>query len=37
TLYSLQNLEKDISFTVQFFIEKPQEEEPGKTNAEAEV
>ncbi|GKD86467.1 hypothetical protein Tco_1357621 [Tanacetum coccineum] len=37
TLSSLQNLEKDISFTDQFFVEKPQEEEPGKTNAEAEV
>ncbi|GKC51967.1 retrovirus-related pol polyprotein from transposon TNT 1-94 [Tanacetum coccineum] len=37
TLSSLQNLEKDLSFTNQFFIEKPQEEEPGKTNAKAEV
>ncbi|GJW62206.1 hypothetical protein Tco_0111541 [Tanacetum coccineum] len=37
TLSSLQNLEKDLSFTDQFFIEKSQEEEPGKTNAEAEV
>ncbi|GKB06065.1 hypothetical protein Tco_0834298 [Tanacetum coccineum] len=37
TLSSLQNLEKDLSFTDQFFVEKPQEEEPGKTNAEAEV
>ncbi|GJR74804.1 hypothetical protein Tco_0087169, partial [Tanacetum coccineum] len=37
TLYSLQNLEKDLSFTDQFFVEKPQEEEPRKTNAEAEV
>ncbi|GJT28436.1 hypothetical protein Tco_0908711 [Tanacetum coccineum] len=37
TLSSLQNLEKDLSFTDQFFIEKPQEEELGKTNAEAEV
>nr|GEV05274.1 hypothetical protein [Tanacetum cinerariifolium] len=34
TLSSLQNLE---SFTYQFFVEKQQEEEPGKTNAEAEV
>ncbi|GKC74068.1 hypothetical protein Tco_1119951, partial [Tanacetum coccineum] len=30
-------LEKDLSFTDQFFVEKPQEEEPGKTNAGAEV
>ncbi|GKE75540.1 hypothetical protein Tco_1537581, partial [Tanacetum coccineum] len=37
TLSSLQNLEKDLSFTDQFFVKKPQEEEPGKTNAEAEV
>ncbi|GJY40276.1 hypothetical protein Tco_0427546 [Tanacetum coccineum] len=37
TLYSLQNLDKDLTFTDQFFVEKPQEEEPGKTNAEAEV
>ncbi|GJR35134.1 hypothetical protein Tco_1210818 [Tanacetum coccineum] len=37
TMSSLQNLEKDLSFTDQFFVEKPQEEEPGKTNAEAEV
>ncbi|GJT15643.1 retrovirus-related pol polyprotein from transposon TNT 1-94 [Tanacetum coccineum] len=37
TLSSLQNLEKDLSFTDQFFVEKPQEEEPGKTNAETEV
>ncbi|GKA94802.1 hypothetical protein Tco_0816840 [Tanacetum coccineum] len=37
TLSSLQNLEKDISFTNQFFVEKPQEEEPGKTNVEAKV
>ncbi|GKD48066.1 E-beta-farnesene synthase [Tanacetum coccineum] len=37
TLSSLQNLEKDISFTDQFFVEKPQEEETGKTNVEAEV
>ncbi|GKB81877.1 hypothetical protein Tco_0948772 [Tanacetum coccineum] len=37
TLSSLQNLEKDLSFTDQFFVEKPQEEEPGKINAEAEV
>nr|GEX09042.1 hypothetical protein [Tanacetum cinerariifolium] len=37
TLSSLQNLEKVISFTDQFFVEKQQEEEPGKTNDEAEV
>ncbi|GKD18559.1 hypothetical protein Tco_1207717 [Tanacetum coccineum] len=37
TLSSLQNLDKDLSFTDQFFVEKPQEEEPGKTNAKAEV
>nr|GFA98746.1 hypothetical protein [Tanacetum cinerariifolium] len=27
----------ELSFTYQFFVEKQQEEEPGKTNAEAEV
>ncbi|GJZ01242.1 retrovirus-related pol polyprotein from transposon TNT 1-94 [Tanacetum coccineum] len=27
----------DEDFTYQFFVEKPQEEEPGKTNVEAEV
>ncbi|GKE07639.1 retrovirus-related pol polyprotein from transposon TNT 1-94, partial [Tanacetum coccineum] len=37
TLSTLQNLEKDLSFNDQFFIEKPQEEESGKTNVEAEV
>nr|GEV25494.1 putative ribonuclease H-like domain-containing protein [Tanacetum cinerariifolium] len=37
TLSSLQNLEKELSFTYQFFIKKQQEEELGKTNAEAEV
>ncbi|GKG61422.1 hypothetical protein Tco_0619147, partial [Tanacetum coccineum] len=37
TLSSLQNLEKDLSFTDQFFVEKPNEEESGKTNAETEV
>ncbi|GKB30590.1 hypothetical protein Tco_0869991 [Tanacetum coccineum] len=36
TLSSLQNLDKDLSFTDQFFVEKPQEEEPRKTYAEAE-
>ncbi|GKD50515.1 retrovirus-related pol polyprotein from transposon TNT 1-94 [Tanacetum coccineum] len=37
TLSSLQNLEKDLSFTDQIFMEKPHEEESGKTNAETEV
>ncbi|GKD98669.1 hypothetical protein Tco_1382566 [Tanacetum coccineum] len=37
TLSSLKNLEKELSFTNQFFMEKPQEEEPEKTNAESEV
>ncbi|GKA36552.1 hypothetical protein Tco_0723043 [Tanacetum coccineum] len=37
TLSSLQNLDKELSFTGQFFVEKPQEEEPEKTNAELEV
>ncbi|GJW90529.1 hypothetical protein Tco_0168082 [Tanacetum coccineum] len=37
TLFSLQNLEKDLSFTDHFFMEKPHEEESGKTNAEIEV
>ncbi|GKC95748.1 hypothetical protein Tco_1161190, partial [Tanacetum coccineum] len=37
TLSSLQNLDKDLSFTDQFFMEKPHEEESGKTNAKTEV
>nr|GEV14785.1 integrase, catalytic region, zinc finger, CCHC-type, peptidase aspartic, catalytic [Tanacetum cinerariifolium] len=37
TLSSFQNLKKEISFIDQFFVEKQQEKEPGKTNAEAEV
>ncbi|GJX55114.1 hypothetical protein Tco_0285011 [Tanacetum coccineum] len=37
TLSSLQNLEKELSFTDQLFVEKPQEEEPEKINAESEV
>nr|GEU36934.1 integrase, catalytic region, zinc finger, CCHC-type, peptidase aspartic, catalytic [Tanacetum cinerariifolium] len=37
TLSYLQNLEKELSFTDQFFMEKQQEEEPGKTNVKAEV
>ncbi|GKF57643.1 hypothetical protein Tco_0171180, partial [Tanacetum coccineum] len=36
TLSSLQNLDKDLIFTDQFFMQKTQEEEPGKTNVEAE-
>ncbi|GKB64878.1 hypothetical protein Tco_0921064 [Tanacetum coccineum] len=37
TLSSLQNFEKDLSFTDQFFVKKPHEEESGKTNVETEV
>ncbi|GJW25457.1 hypothetical protein Tco_0039268 [Tanacetum coccineum] len=37
TLSSLQNLDKEISFTNQFLAEKSQEDEPEKTNTEAEV
>ncbi|GJS90130.1 retrovirus-related pol polyprotein from transposon TNT 1-94 [Tanacetum coccineum] len=37
TLSSLHNLDKELSFTNQFLIEKPQEEEPEKTNTESEV
>ncbi|GKE91926.1 copia protein, partial [Tanacetum coccineum] len=37
TLSSLQNLDKELNFTNQFFIEKPQEEEPEKTNTKSEV
>ncbi|GKE88422.1 hypothetical protein Tco_1565897 [Tanacetum coccineum] len=37
TLSSPQNLDKKLSFTNQFFIKKPQEEEPKKTNTESEV
>ncbi|GJT11055.1 retrovirus-related pol polyprotein from transposon TNT 1-94 [Tanacetum coccineum] len=37
TLSSRQNLDKELSFTNQFFIEKPQEEELEKTNTESEV
>ncbi|GJY27123.1 hypothetical protein Tco_0401849 [Tanacetum coccineum] len=36
TLPSLQNLDKELSFTNLFFVEKPQEEEPEKTNTESE-
>ncbi|GJW80421.1 retrovirus-related pol polyprotein from transposon TNT 1-94, partial [Tanacetum coccineum] len=37
TLSSLQNLDKDICFTDQFFVEKPHKEESGKMDAETEV
>ncbi|GJR60356.1 retrovirus-related pol polyprotein from transposon TNT 1-94 [Tanacetum coccineum] len=37
TLSSLQNLDKEINFTNQFLAEKSQEDEPEKTNTEAEV
>ncbi|GJZ36905.1 hypothetical protein Tco_0583096 [Tanacetum coccineum] len=37
TLSSLQNLDKELSFTNQFLAEKSQEDEPEKTNVEAEV
>nr|GEW69776.1 Gag-Pol polyprotein [Tanacetum cinerariifolium] len=37
TLYSLQNLEKELSFTDQFFVEKQQKKEPRKTSAKKEV
>ncbi|GJX55657.1 hypothetical protein Tco_0285554 [Tanacetum coccineum] len=37
TLSSLQNLDKEISFTNQFFVEKPREEEPEKNNTESKV
>ncbi|GJV59176.1 hypothetical protein Tco_1465276 [Tanacetum coccineum] len=37
TLSSLQNLDKDLSFTYQFFVENPHEENSGKMNAETEV
>nr|GEZ75735.1 hypothetical protein [Tanacetum cinerariifolium] len=36
TVSSLKNLEKELGFTDQFFVEKPQEEETEKTNAESE-
>nr|GEV56946.1 copia protein [Tanacetum cinerariifolium] len=36
TLSSLQNLDKELSFTNQFLVEKPHEEEPEKTNTESE-
>nr|GEV40488.1 hypothetical protein [Tanacetum cinerariifolium] len=37
TLSSLQNLDKELSFTNQFLVEKPHEEEPEKTNTEYKV
>ncbi|GJS34705.1 hypothetical protein Tco_0533087, partial [Tanacetum coccineum] len=37
TLSSMKNLDKDLSFTYQFLVEKSQEDEPEKTNTEAEV
>ncbi|GKD26021.1 hypothetical protein Tco_1232235, partial [Tanacetum coccineum] len=37
TLSSLQNLDKDLSFTNQFLVEKSQPDEPEKTNNETEV
>ncbi|GJS19745.1 hypothetical protein Tco_0448377 [Tanacetum coccineum] len=37
TLSSLQNLDKELSFTNQFLMEKPQEDEPDKSNTKAEV
>ncbi|GKE05854.1 hypothetical protein Tco_1397872 [Tanacetum coccineum] len=37
TLYSLQNIDKELSFTNQFLVEKSQEDEPDKSNTEAEV
>ncbi|GKD23777.1 hypothetical protein Tco_1225480, partial [Tanacetum coccineum] len=37
TLSSLQNLDKDLSFTDHFFVEKSHEEESGKMNVEIEV
>ncbi|GJX82489.1 hypothetical protein Tco_0331970 [Tanacetum coccineum] len=37
TLVSLQNLDKELSFTNQFLVEKSHEDEPKKTNVEAKV
>ncbi|GJY80034.1 hypothetical protein Tco_0492785, partial [Tanacetum coccineum] len=37
TMSSLQNLDKELSFTNQFLMEKSQEDEPDKSNTEAEV
>ncbi|GJX71905.1 hypothetical protein Tco_0309076 [Tanacetum coccineum] len=37
TLSSLQNLDKELSFTNQFLMEKSQEDKPNKSNTEVEV
>ncbi|GJX31470.1 hypothetical protein Tco_0241325 [Tanacetum coccineum] len=37
TLSSMNNLDKDLSFTDQFLVEKSQKDKPEKTNTEAEV
>ncbi|GKG43677.1 hypothetical protein Tco_0482770, partial [Tanacetum coccineum] len=37
TLSSLQNLDKELSFTDHFLVEKSQEDELEKTNTESEV
>ncbi|GJT13331.1 retrovirus-related pol polyprotein from transposon TNT 1-94 [Tanacetum coccineum] len=37
TLSSLQNLDKELSFTNQFLVDKSQEDEPKKTNTKTEV
>ncbi|GKF66094.1 hypothetical protein Tco_0192611, partial [Tanacetum coccineum] len=37
TLSFMKNLDKDLSFTDQFLVEKSQEDEPENTNTEAEV
>ncbi|GJW39295.1 hypothetical protein Tco_0065140 [Tanacetum coccineum] len=37
TLSSLQNLDKEFSFTNQFHVEKSQEDEPKRTNTALEV
>ncbi|GKE98286.1 hypothetical protein Tco_0021637 [Tanacetum coccineum] len=37
TLSSLQNLDKELNFTNQFLMEKSQEDEPDKSNTEAET
>ncbi|GKC63963.1 hypothetical protein Tco_1096561, partial [Tanacetum coccineum] len=37
TLSSMQNLDKELSFTNQFLAEKSQEDEPEKTNTDVEV
>ncbi|GJR37287.1 hypothetical protein Tco_1212971 [Tanacetum coccineum] len=37
TLSSLQNLDKELSFTNQFLVEKSQEDKPDKSNTEEEV